>query len=93
MLILGGIIGVFGAYPAVDAVFNKNFTNTTGFITWTGDGSGTVVNGMTNMPNIFNRKGPIDPDTPEDVRNILNSDGVPMTLVFSDEFNVDGRTL
>ncbi|KAJ1980528.1 hypothetical protein H4R35_001083 [Dimargaris xerosporica] len=35
---------------------------------------------------------PIDPDTPEDVRTRKSMDGRDYTLVFSDEFNKDGRT-
>lgn len=35
----------------------------------------------------------VDPDTPESARTRLNVDGrTRMNLVFSDEFNVDGRS-
>lgn len=34
----------------------------------------------------------IDPDTPSDVRSRTGYDGEDYTLVFSDEFNRDGRT-
>ncbi|GBE84810.1 Beta-glucan synthesis-associated protein [Sparassis crispa] len=34
----------------------------------------------------------IDPDTPASVRTRVGSDGEPYELVFSDEFNADGRT-
>lgn len=34
----------------------------------------------------------IDPDTPEDAHTHVNKDGDKWTLVFSDEFNVEGRT-
>ncbi|MBW0498445.1 hypothetical protein O181_038160 [Austropuccinia psidii MF-1] len=42
-----------------------------------------------NNPNILNL---IDPDTPQDVKRRIGSDGSEYQLVFSDEFNVDGRT-
>ena len=34
----------------------------------------------------------IDPDTPEDAKTRTGYDGQPYELVFSDEFNIDGRT-
>jgi beta-glucan synthesis-associated protein KRE6 len=34
----------------------------------------------------------IDPDTPQEARTRTGFDGQPYNLVFSDEFNVDGRT-
>lgn len=37
-------------------------------------------------------RGLIDPDTPEEFYQILNKDGKVYKLVFSDEFNKDGRT-
>jgi len=44
------------------------------------------------MPLIFNRTGPIDPDTPDSAKTKTSVDGVAMELVFSDEFNTDGRS-
>jgi beta-glucan synthesis-associated protein KRE6 len=38
------------------------------------------------------RSGLIDPDTPDDAKTITTQDGNTQVLVFSDEFNTDGRT-
>ncbi|RJE17600.1 Beta-glucan synthesis-associated protein [Aspergillus sclerotialis] len=38
------------------------------------------------------RSGLIDPDTPDDVKTIQSADGKEWKLVFSDEFNTNGRT-
>lgn len=42
------------------------------------------------MKNI--RRGPIDPDTPADLKTKTAPDGTKLNLVFSDEFNTEGRT-
>jgi beta-glucanase (GH16 family) len=38
------------------------------------------------------RTGLIDPDTPDSVMSRTAADGTKQVLVFSDEFNTDGRT-
>ena len=46
-----------------------------------------------DLPLLKNvRQGPIDPDTPESVMTRTDIHGNMQTLVFSDEFNTDGRT-
>ncbi|KAH9937930.1 beta-glucan synthesis-associated [Amylocystis lapponica] len=40
----------------------------------------------------FRIPSPIDPDTPDSVKNRTGFDNQPYHLVFSDEFNTDGRT-
>ncbi|KAL3422415.1 hypothetical protein PVAG01_06571 [Phlyctema vagabunda] len=45
------------------------------------------------MPLLSNiRQGLIDPDTPSSVKSKTSNDGTKLNLVFSDEFNTDGRT-
>lgn len=51
------------------------------------------VNGtgqIADLPGLIS--GLIDPDTPESVKTRTGFDGKKYELVFSDEFNVDGRT-
>ncbi|KAF1808542.1 beta-glucan synthesis-associated protein SKN1 [Eremomyces bilateralis CBS 781.70] len=48
------------------------------------------VGDVPKMKNI--RTGLIDPDTPDSVKTRTTAKGVKQNLVFSDEFNVDGRT-
>lgn len=46
-----------------------------------------------NVPLLKNiRTSLIDPDTPSDLRTKTAADGSTLNLVFSDEFNTDGRT-
>ncbi|GAA6038149.1 hypothetical protein JCM8097_005760 [Rhodosporidiobolus ruineniae] len=50
------------------------------------------ANGSGQVPLIPNLPTLIDKDTPHDVYQITGHDGDKLNLVFSDEFNVDGRT-
>ncbi|KAK0483237.1 glycoside hydrolase family 16 protein [Armillaria novae-zelandiae] len=54
--------------------------------------SNVQVNGSGQAPVLFQMPSLIDPDTPSDVRKRTGYDGEDYTLVFSDEFNRDGRT-
>ena len=48
---------------------------------------------MGNIPLLTNiRHGLIDPDTPQSAMTKQNADGSTWNLVFSDEFNKEGRT-
>ncbi|GAA6014692.1 hypothetical protein JCM11491_000195 [Sporobolomyces phaffii] len=49
------------------------------------------INGSGQVPAV-RVPGLIDPDTPEDERTRVGFDGEVYSLVFSDEFNLDGRT-
>lgn len=52
------------------------------------------VNASGQVPDIPNLPSLIDSDTPDDVKNTIRKgiNGRDYQLVFSDEFNVDGRT-
>lgn len=50
------------------------------------------TNGTGQVPDIPNFRGLIDRDTPESALTKIGQDGQSYTLVFSDEFNTDGRT-
>lgn len=51
------------------------------------------IKGKDNEPLLTNlRHGLIDPDTPESAMTRTSADGSKQVLVFSDEFNKDGRT-
>jgi beta-glucanase (GH16 family) len=51
------------------------------------------VPGKENTPLLQNiRKDLIDPTTPDKAKTRLSHDGTKQRLVFSDEFNTDGRT-
>lgn len=51
------------------------------------------INATGQIPDLPGNYGPIDKDTPQDALTIKSTmDGSEMVLVFSDEFNEDGRT-
>jgi beta-glucanase (GH16 family) len=50
------------------------------------------TNGTGQVPDITGFRGLIDRDTPTSAYTKTGSDGQEYTLVFSDEFNMDGRT-
>ncbi|GAA5850712.1 hypothetical protein JCM8547_009065 [Rhodosporidiobolus lusitaniae] len=52
----------------------------------------TIMNSTGQVPMIENLPGLIDRDTPEEAYTRTGLDGEKYELVFSDEFNVDGRT-
>lgn len=54
-----------------------------------GDNSAGVL--LANAPMISRRQGPVDPDTPRSAMTKRDYEGREMKLVFSDEFNEDGR--
>ncbi|CEQ40473.1 SPOSA6832_02100 [Sporobolomyces salmonicolor] len=49
------------------------------------------INGSSEIPDIPAFRGLVDPDTPESAYTRTGFDGKDYTLVFSDEFNTDGR--
>ncbi|KAI5897239.1 concanavalin A-like lectin/glucanase [Schizophyllum commune H4-8] len=88
------IVALFAGYPIATALTKtaqsrnggKRLTSTPGF-------NLGGINGTGQVPMMQGNWGPIDPDTPEDVRikTGWTSEG-EFTLVFSDEFNTDYRT-
>lgn len=86
MLITLGILGLMVVYPVLTSVERI-----------TGLGQGGCWSDpdclSDSLPLLKNqRTGLIDPDTPESAYTKTDKDGKPMKLVFSDEFNLDGRT-
>lgn len=80
-------------YPVASALTsNAAAVNTTSYLS--GTPNSTTSSGdpiVSNAPNITNR-GLIDPDTPASAYTKTGVDDVELKLVFSDEFNTDGRT-
>ncbi|EIM19151.1 SKN1-domain-containing protein [Wallemia mellicola CBS 633.66] len=72
-------------YPLLEA-FRKRDTDTGGSYGLGG------INATGQIPEYSINFGMIDPDTPESVHHRTGFDGKKQVLVFSDEFNVDGRT-
>ena len=83
-LIVAGLVTLFIGYPII-ADATKTASNAVGFNLGGINASGQVPE-LANFPSL------IDNDTPNDVRTKKGSDGKTYNLVFSDEFNVDGRS-
>lgn len=79
--IVVGIIVLFVVYPVIS------------FFAFPPDESGfELMNGTGQISGVPGMRGVIDADTPEDVKHRTGFDGQKYHLVFSDEFNTDGRS-
>jgi len=77
-----GLFALFGAYPIIDAL-GRNPPDRDGFNSANGTGQ---INKLPNFPAL------IDDNTPSDALTRVGSDGKQYHLVFSDEFEREGRT-
>ncbi|KAF9026905.1 glycoside hydrolase family 16 protein [Hymenopellis radicata] len=87
LMILGmGLVALFAGFP-IASYFTKTMLSTQGGFNLGG------INASGQVPVIPGNFGLIDIDTPKDVYTKLSWEtGEEMQLVFSDEFNVDGRS-
>ncbi|RDX55786.1 glycoside hydrolase family 16 protein [Lentinus brumalis] len=85
-ILAAGIVALFGGYPVV-TYFTKPKLTTMGGFNFGG------INASGQVPDIPGNWGLIDKDTPEEVKWKEDyATGQKWQLVFSDEFNTDGRT-
>lgn len=83
LLTLGiGLLTLFGAYPIFNAL-TQNPRDKSGFNSVNATGQ---INKFPNFPSL------VDDDTPADALTRVGADGMSYQIVFSDEFNRDGRT-
>ncbi|ODN95906.1 glucosidase [Cryptococcus wingfieldii CBS 7118] len=80
-----GLIALFAGYPII-TFYTQKHQSTNGAYNLGG------INSTGQIPLISNFPSPIDEDTPSDVYTRTGFDGEEYSLVFSDEFNRDGRT-
>jgi len=87
-LIVGGLVGVFAFWPI--ATYIREISNKKSLYGWNIGGT----NSSGQVPDIPGFPALIDSDTPDDIVNgkRVGYDGKDYQLVFSDEFNTDGRT-
>jgi hypothetical protein len=85
--LLAAIVALFGAYPIIAAALN----NQLGFGANTAGYNLGGINATGQYPDV-GIPPLIDPDTPDGARTKTGYDGEQWDLVFSDEFNQDGRT-
>ncbi|GAA5893040.1 uncharacterized protein JCM6883_007547 [Sporobolomyces salmoneus] len=83
-ILMAVIILLFAGYP----IYNWLSTPTISTYGATGLGG---TNGTSQIPEMPTYRGLIDPDTPEEALTRTGFDGKEYQLVFSDEFNTDGR--
>jgi hypothetical protein len=84
-IILLGILTLFAGYPII-TYYTENHQTTLGGYNLGG------INSTGQVPLIANFPSPVDPDTPQSAMSRTGYDGNTWELVFSDEFNQDGRT-
>ncbi|RPD63538.1 glycoside hydrolase family 16 protein [Lentinus tigrinus ALCF2SS1-6] len=85
-ILAAGIIALFAGYPIITFLTTPHLSNQGGF-----NLGGTNATGQ--VPDIPGNWGLIDKDTPEEVRTKVDyMTGQTWNLVFSDEFNVEGRS-
>ena len=86
-LLVLGLVTLFAGYPIISSQVDKHTT------TWLGSYNIGGVNGSGQVPDVIGHFGLIDPDTPQDAYTHTSFEtGASWNLVFSDEFNTDGRT-
>jgi hypothetical protein len=78
------LVGLFAGYPII-----RNFTEQTP--TTNGGFNLGGINSTGQVPQISNFVTVIDPDTDQQFYTRTGYDGEAYSLVFSDEFNKDGR--
>ncbi|TFK37537.1 glycoside hydrolase family 16 protein [Crucibulum laeve] len=86
-LLVGGMLMLFAGYPILTHFTEKKQTNQGGF-----NLGGTNATGQ--VPDMPGNRGLIDPDTPKSVytKTSYTYPDEELVLVFSDEFNTDGRS-
>lgn len=85
--LLAAIVALFGAYPVIAAALNNQLgfgSNTAGYNLGGINSTGQYPD--VGIPIL------VDPDTPQSVYKKTGYDGEEWDLVFSDEFNAEGRT-
>lgn len=86
ILLTLGILMLFAGYPLIDHFARKSKD-------WSKYGLGLGgTNGTGQIPQIPGMRGLVDSDTPATAMQWNNAAGSRFDLVFSDEFNTDGRT-
>lgn len=88
LVLLMAVLGLFALYPIISFYTNDGSAsgrNTPGY-------NLGGINSTGQIPSIQGLPQLVDPDTPEDVFFKTGFDGEEWKLVFSDEFNVEGRT-
>jgi len=86
LVLVAGIVTLFAGYPMI-TFFSKHSLSDLGGFNLGG------INGSGQVPKMPGNWGLVDLETPQSAYTMpSNEDGSEMQLIFSDEFNTDGRT-
>lgn len=85
LIITMGLLMLFMGYPILYHLFTAPDSNKDGFNLGGSNATGQI-------PHMSMRTTLIDPDTPQEAYTRTSFEGEEQVLVFSDEFNVDGRS-
>jgi beta-glucan synthesis-associated protein KRE6 len=83
-LLIAGLVTLFAGYPIIS--FYNSVTLTTLGSNFGGSNASGQIPDLPNFPSLIDRA------TPKDSYTKTASDGTAWKLIFSDEFNTDGRT-
>jgi hypothetical protein len=86
LLISGGLIIFFAGYPIINFYITRNRNAFGGGFNLGG------VNSTGQIPNLPGLRPLVDVETPDSAKTRTGFDGKTYKLVFSDEFNTEGRT-
>lgn len=84
ILLMGGVMALFIAYPILAHLRQNRFA--------TASDSDTGVNGSGQVPDLPAMQYLLDSNTPDSAKTYVGTDGKTYDLIFSDEFNLDGRS-
>lgn len=84
IVVICGLLVLFILYPVQTFVMNSHRASLIG--------GNTRVNGTGQVPELFSMPTMIDRDTPDSAMTRVGFDGEAYELVFSDEFETEGRT-
>ncbi|KAL0069229.1 hypothetical protein AAF712_003592 [Marasmius tenuissimus] len=86
VILILALVSLLAGYPAIAYFTSENRSFLGGF-------NVGGINASGQVPEIAGKRGMIDIDTPAEAHNMKGyHTGADMELVFSDEFNIDGRT-
>lgn len=86
VVLVGALITLFAAYPVIHFYTSHSRPNlSTGF-------NLGGINASGQIPSLPGMRSLIDTDTPDSAKTRTGNDGKKYNLVFSDEFETDGRT-
>lgn len=85
LILVSGLIVLFAGYPII-TFYARTPQSNLGASNMGGTNSSGQVTSFDNVPSL------IDADTPQSAYTRTGTDGRTYNLVFSDEFNTDGRT-